>query len=381
MKMQTVTRMTGLGLALLFLGTAHAATHEMRLIDTGNGQPFWADAAKLDSLSEKSHLLNRCGGYFDITNVSAAQNQINQTQLPLVEEFKLSLKNRVPTQQTYLNQVFPELDNAKIIETVKSLAAYKNRYYQSPYGVKAAEWIASQFKERSGSRADAKIELFQHKFKQPSVIATIPGQGPHANEIVVIGGHEDSINISSIFGSPEQVAPGADDNATGVATILEVYRVMIASGFKNDRTLSFMTYAGEEKGLLGSQDIANRYKKDGKSVVAVVQFDMTGFDGSNDQVVFMTDFTNADLTKFTQVLMDTYVKSRWSNDKCGYACSDHASWFKAGYPSVMPFEATMGQDNKKIHTQNDVIDILDFNHSLHFTKLALAFAAELSTEK
>jgi leucyl aminopeptidase len=173
-------------------------------------------------------------------------------------------------------------------------------------------------------------------------------------------------------------APGADDNATGVATVLEVFRVLVQSGFKSNRTLQFMTYAAEEVGLLGSQEIANQYNKEKKNVVGVMQLDMTGFPGSGSQVVFMTDFVSAELTQFSARLMDAYVKAKWSTDKCGYACSDHASWNKAGYPAVMPFESKFSADNKDIHTTRDVISKLDFNHSLLFARLGLSFMAELS---
>ncbi|MBC7398053.1 MAG: M20/M25/M40 family metallo-hydrolase [Bdellovibrionales bacterium] len=376
----TLFKAFGLLAVLITTLTTSQAAPAKRLIDTGNGHARWVSEVEADQLLAKAHASKRCGGYFDLTNFKPSQTKINQTVLPLVENFTLALPDRPLTQQNFLASAIPALDSARIIETVKTLAAFKNRYYQSPYGVQAAQMIAEQFTKLGKNRSDVKVELFKHSFKQPSVIATIAGQGPHASEIVVIGGHEDSINVSSVFGSSEQVAPGADDNATGVATVLEVFRVIIETGFKPDRTLAFMTYAGEEKGLLGSQDIANQFKRDHKNVVAVAQFDMTGFDGSGDQVVFMSDFTNPELTKYSQKLMDTYVKSRWSMDACGYACSDHASWNRAGYPAIMPFEATLNDDNKNIHTKNDIITLLDFTHSLHFTKLALAFAVELSAK-
>ncbi|NDF15649.1 M28 family peptidase, partial [bacterium] len=228
-----------------------------------------------------------------------------------------SLADRPMLQGGYIQSSIPALDSARVMETVKALSANKNRYYRSNYGVAAAKWIADQFKVLSQGRNDVTVDLFKHSFEQPSVIA--------------------------------------DDNASGVATVLEVYRVLLQTGFKNDRTLMFMTYAGEEVGLLGSQDIANLFREKGKSVVAVMQLDMTAFPGAGNKVVFMTDFVSADLTRFSQKLMDTYVKTPWATDRCGYACSDHASWTKAGFPSVMPFEATMSTDNKDIHTTRDLV--------------------------
>ena len=345
---------------------------EKHLIDTGNGKPEWMSLSSALHLGELAHKDNRCGGFFDL------MKKVSAVPLMPVESFRLSLSDRPMTQQAYLRESLSALDTQRMFKIVSDLAAYRNRFYKSDTGVTSANFIADQFRAIAKNRADISVELFAHKrWSQPSVIATIKGTGPKANEIVVIGGHEDSINQSA-FGSSTMNAPGADDNATGVATILEVFRVLVETNFKPNRTLMFMTYAAEEVGLLGSQEIANQFKSDKKAVVGVVQFDMTGFVGAGDQVVFMTDFTNPALTQFSQKLLDTYVKAKWSTDKCGYACSDHASWFKAGYMSVMPFEATMDGDNKDIHTSRDLIGKLDFNHGLHFAKLGLAFMAELS---
>ena len=347
-----------------------------RLIDRGDGTaPQRMKLKDAFRFSKSAHEGGRCAGFMDVTG----QPEFKSAPPVPVESFKLKLEDRPLTQGMYLDSSLSLLDAGRVSETVKKLSSNRNRYYRSSYGVEAANWIADQFREVSRNRVDVKVELFSHSWEQPSVMATIAGQGPHRNEIVVIGGHEDSINQSA-FGSREMNAPGADDNASGIATVLEVFRVLIQSGFKPDRTMMFMAYAGEEVGLLGSQDIANRFRKDGKSVVAVMQLDMTAFPGAGNQVVFMTDNVSPELTKFSQKLMDTYVRVRWSTDRCGYACSDHASWNRAGYPAVMPFEATMSTDNKDIHTTRDLISKLDFDHGLAFMKLGLSFMSELSVE-
>ncbi len=347
---------------------------EKHLIDRGDGKAKWMPLSEALHLGALAHESGRCGGFFDLTGMK----KVSSVPLMPVETFRLSLGDRPMTQQVYLQESLSILDTQRLFKTVSDLAAYRNRFYKSETGVSSANFIADQFRAIAKNRSDVTVDLFAHKkWAQPSVVVTMKGTGPQANEIVVIGGHEDSINQSA-FGSKNMDAPGADDNATGVATILEVFRVLVDTNFKPNRTLMFMTYAAEEVGLLGSQEIANQFKLEKKSVVGVVQFDMTGFMGAGDQVVFMTDFTSPELTQFSQKLLDTYVKAKWSTDKCGYACSDHASWNKAGYMAVMPFEATMGGDNKDIHSSRDLISKLDFNHSLHFAKLGLAFMAELS---
>lgn len=174
-------------------------------------------------------------------------------------------------------------------------------------------------------------------------------------------------------------APGADDDASGSATVLEVFRVLVQSGFRPDRTLDFMAYAGEEAGLLGSQDIARRYQSARASVYGVMQFDMTMYAGTGKQITFMTDYVNKDLTKFTEMLIDTYVKIPWSEDRCGYGCSDHASWTKAGYASVIPFESKFDDYNPKIHSAGDGMNLLDADFGASFGRLGLAFMIEMAS--
>ncbi len=371
--------------ALIISSTALASSYdpssELRLIDRGDGQSSWMTRDQTFKIGKAAHNdsrgdFHRCGGYFDLTD---APILLDRMPSGASKWFNIKLADRQLTQGNFLKTALPLIDASHLQQTVQKLSSYANRFYQSQNGVDSAQWIADEFTKMAANRSDIKVELFKHtKWKQPSVIVTVTGK-TKPNEIVVLGGHEDSVN-QGVFGpSATGAAPGADDNATGVATVMEAFRVLIDTNFSPDRTIKFMTYSGEEEGLLGSQDIANTFKNQKQNVVAVAQFDMTGFPGAGDQIVFMTDFVNPELTQFSQKLVDTYVKIKWSTDKCGYACSDHASWNKAGYSSVMPFEATMDTDNKAIHTPQDKIELLDFNHSLAFAKLAFSFMAELST--
>ena len=146
------------------------------------------------------------------------------------------------------------------------------------------------------------------------------------------------------------------------------------------RTVEFFWYAGEESGLLGSAEIAKQYKADKKDVVAVLQLDMTLFPGSGELVIgSMTDFTSSWLRDYLKAANETYIHARIVDDKCGYGCSDHASWNRQGYPALMPFEATFRKSNKNIHTTRDVISPeSNFKHSAAYTKIALVMGMDLA---
>ena len=140
-----------------------------------------------------------------------------------------------------------------------------------------------------------------------------------------------------------------------------------------------MGYAAEEVGLLGSKEIASSFKNNNVNVVGVLQLDMTNYKGSDLNIVMMTDYTNAAQNEFLGNLIDEYIKLSWGYDKCGYGCSDHASWYSQGFPASIPFEAKKGDMNRRIHTSRDTLSVSgdNSNHAVKFAKLTLAYVIEI----
>jgi leucyl aminopeptidase len=92
----------------------------------------------------------------------------------------------------------------------------------------------------------------------------------------------------------------------------------------------------------------------------------------------MTDFTSSWLRNYLVDLNANYVKARIVDDKCGYGCSDHASWHRQGYPALMPFEATFNGMNHALHTAKDIISTSsNFRHAAMFAKIAVAMGMDL----
>lgn len=259
------------------------------------------------------------------------------------------------------------------------------------------EWL-SAYPSRSNRLANPNVHVAAMEEKVKALLSQYPGmftvdQISHTrtqqkslrvhlegksrpSEIIVLGGHLDSINGG--WGGGGARAPGADDNASGSSNLLEALRVLVTKG-RPERSVEFFWYAGEESGLLGSAEIAQTYKSQNKNVVAVLQLDMTMFPGSGEFVVGnVQDFTSSWLRQYLVEMNDAYLGVRLIPDECGYACSDHASWHRQGYPALMPFESDTANMNRKIHTDRDSIDsTTSFRHSLVFAKIALAFAMDL----
>jgi len=200
----------------------------------------------------------------------------------------------------------------------------------------------------------------------------------YPDEVVIIGGHIDS----TAGGGGNNRAPGADDDASGSATCLEIFRVLVESGYYPDRTIEFHGYAAEEVGLRGSQDIAQDYASRGVDVLCQFQMDMDGYtDGSNVPTMgVVTDFTDPGYTAWIRQIIAEYIGAgSWTNTACGYACSDHASWYRANYNSVFVFESTFSQSNPYIHTAQDTVQRLNGEHMENFATVGVAYCVELAT--
>ena len=335
------------------------------------------DESVLSSLSSIMHRnFNRCGGYFLHENYSEGKDFLNKgEEYSLIE--KGNFENFEINQQERIRPLLELVNEKKILEVIEKLTTFHNRYYQSETGYQSQEWLKGKWQEITQGRSDIKVEFFNHSWKQPSIILTIEGT-EKPQEIVVIGGHADS--IAGWWGRIRARAPGADDNASGMGTITEILRLLVEGSYRPKRTIKFMAYAAEEVGLLGSKDIANKMKETNQNVVGVMQLDMTNFKGSDLDIVMMDHFTNADQNRFIGNLIDEYVKVSWGYDSCGYACSDHASWTAQGFPASIPFEARKNDMNKKIHTANDTISVSrnSASHASHFAKLGLSYLIEMA---
>ena len=123
-----------------------------------------------------------------------------------------------------------------IYETITKLSTFQNRYYKGQYGKQSAAFIKDLWTSLVKDRSDATVEYFNHsQWDQPSIILTIKGQ---SDETIILGGHQDSIN--GYFGGANARAPGSDDNASGISTITEVIRTLVANNYRPNKTIKFL---------------------------------------------------------------------------------------------------------------------------------------------
>ncbi|MBG26652.1 MULTISPECIES: M20/M25/M40 family metallo-hydrolase [Croceibacter] len=316
-------------------------------------------------------------GYIRKPSAEKALNDIAATPLiPNAQSFTST--NYTITHDAIVTQALNEVSTSNLEDHIIELQNYGTRYHNRPEGTQAAMDLKAKWEALAASynRTDVSVRLFNHTgTTMPSVIMTITG-AVSPNEYVITGGHLDTT------ASVNALAPGADDDASGIATITEAARVLFEIDFVPNRTIEIMAYAAEEIGLVGSAEIAQSYSNDNKNVIGVTQFDMTNFNGSDNDVYFITDNTDTSLNSFLMQLLDYYNADgvhqvTYGTSLCNYGCSDHASWFAQGYPASFPFEAAFGEHNQAIHTLGDTFTVSGTaDHATKFTKLCTEFLIE-----
>ena len=339
------------------------------------------DEEMIPTLSLAVHRqLRKCGGFVQHNSMAEALAVLRRLENPDAQQ--LMLPSYAIDNVPEVNALMPQLQASNLLSTITQLSNFQNRRYNSTYGVAASNWLRLQWltllpsRTNNASRPRWRLKQIDHTWLQKSVEFELIGSG-NSGETIVLGAHLDSIAPGGIEGR----APGADDDASGVAGLTEIIRVLVANNFQPKRNIRFIAYAAEEVGLWGSQAIAAAAATRPDRVVGVMQLDMTAFQGSAKDLWIYTDYTNAAQNQFVAALAAAYLPQLTVGyDACGYGCSDHASWHNAGYVASFPFEAANNSYNFQIHTTGDTTATFgnQANHALKFTQLALAWVVELA---
>lgn len=211
-----------------------------------------------------------------------------------------------------------------------------------------------------------------------NVVADLPG-AVRPDEVVVVCAHLDDMPGG-------ELAPGADDDASGSAAVLLAARALSAGRF--ERTVRFVLFTGEEQGLYGSTAYAGHLASLGTNVVAVLNLDMIGWDGAGGPVVRLHTRTSrnagyaADLA-IARTFRDAVAAYLGDallpvDDPDGITASDHYPFWQRGWPAILAIEDDVDDFNPNYHTTADTLANLDLPYVTSFTRAAVATAAHLA---
>lgn len=208
----------------------------------------------------------------------------------------------------------------------------------------------------AGTVATGKVVLERENWPSRNVIGVLRGNGPQANEVVVLGAHYDHLGIRE-----GQIYNGADDNASGSAGVIEVCRALAQIPDRN-RTLLCMTFTGEEIGLLGSEHFVEHPTVPIRSIVAMLNMDMIGRWTPNVEANELAIQGLGTGDKFSGIVQRRADEAgiHFLPDASAKGPSDHASFYDADVPSLFFFTGVHsdyhrpGDDIEKINAAGGV---------------------------
>ena len=257
---------------------------------------------------------------------------------------------------------------------IQNLEDFETRFAFHPNRFDVSQWIENQFL-RMGYTNVLQDSFYTTVYGinswQTNVVATLTGS-VFPERYVIIGAHHDSINgDGNMFETSMIFAPGADDNASGVAAVLEIARVIMANNFTPYSSIRFVTFAQEELGLHGAFHDANKMISENKKVVAMVNSDMIAYTPSENWLFSIRNYPGADfLTTIaqqnSQILgMNTFTTTQMNQN------SDSWAYHVVGIPAIFFIE---GDFNPYYHSSNDLLVNACPEYTKQFTKLVASVA-------
>ncbi len=299
------------------------------------------------------------------------------------KEAKMAVAHRdfpvITEENALIREMMNQVSMDSLEATVQHLQDYQNRIWNSQNAFDASDWIA-------GRMAALGLEVEQ----QPFYASTWTGSGQAAPNVigiqrgtlypdvyVVCGSHFDSFSYEAMYGGG--TCPGADDNATGVASVLESARIMTQYDF--EYSIIYCAYGCEEMGLYGSEAYASRCQQEGMEILGYFNNDMNGYLWG-DQIHIDCIYPNsvAPIGEYYMNVGSVYFPElpiRHVNFNEGD--SDHTSFNNHGYMGIYPFEDYQHY-SPNIHTTNDLIgpSVTSFEMSQQYCRMNIGCLAELA---
>ena len=214
-----------------------------------------------------------------------------------------------------------------------------------------------------------------------NVVGIVEGYDPKLkNEYVVVGAHYDHLGTSVLMKDGKentQIFFGADDNASGVATLLEVAKQVAANSYMLKRSVIFALFGAEELGMVGSWYFLNRSFGEVGNIVAMINLDMVGRSGRDNNLRAYTVEPNVELLEILGELSGRALSAAPEYIPADYFPSDHRLFHEKGIPVVL-FTSGVHRD---YHTVRDTPEKLDYPQMALLSEYVAAMSETLANRE
>lgn len=288
----------------------------------------------------------------------------------------------IATENPEIRNLMDSVSIDSIKANIEHLCSYHNRRFDSRYIWEVQDWLTSRYEQFGVDTIllhDFKVNKPDYPEETADNVIAVQWGTKTPEEFVICGAHYDSWNDDGA--DPDTIrSPGADDNASGVAGILETARLL--SHYTFDRTIIYANWCAEEIGLVGSTAYAADCAAQNMDIVGYFNLDMTGYleEGSDIHVHLMYTTQDSLIADFVYNFSHVYfpempIRQAW----LAWGDSDYSSFNRNGYPAVHPFE-DVHASSPFIHSRNDVLglSVNNLEQSKRFTELNLGLVATLA---
>lgn len=281
----------------------------------------------------------------------------------------------------FINGLVGQVSLPNIKNSIRHLTSYSTRFTFSDEAVLAGQWIHEQFVTMGYSDV-AYQDFTLCDSLQKNIICSKEGEGQPGKNLILCA-HYDSIAKSTIGWDWQKCpAPGANDNASGVAAMLEIARILESADM--NYTIRFIAFTGEEQNLWGSRVYAEYALTNGMDIALVINLDEIGYPDvkpvwkiiiGEDQGNH-TSYKNADSHKFALVMKQ--VAASYTSLACTILdiwFSDHIPFNSAGYAVIGVCQAGKYPYS---HEVTDTSDNIDIDYVVEVTRMTLAAILQIA---
>jgi hypothetical protein len=263
---------------------------------------------------------------------------------------------------------------------METLQNFGTRYTLAPNRKDIAIWIMNKF--ISYGYSNVQIDSFMtvadndpyqvHGYlsKQYNVIATLQGSVYPDTENIVGAHYDCALQLPyDTFPTYGTAVPGADDNASGVAGVMEIARVLAQNNFHTESSIKFIAFAGEELGFFGSEAYSDEAYITKKNINMMINLDcIAGGDTANWKIAILKHQGAEWLYFLGEKICQNYSSLQpWSYTVADDG-SDSYTFYKKGFPSTFLHERYWSQI---IHTLNDSVSNYNMSYCSEITRVAL----------
>ena len=285
-----------------------------------------------------------------------------------------------PGKEELIVDLTESIDSDSLEADVKWLQAMGTRFALAENHKTVADAIKKRFLLMGYRNAASDSFLIRKTYRnvayeqwQYNVYAFIRGV-EYPDSLCIVGGHYDNAVIA---GDPFAVVPGANDNASGTAAVLEIARVMKKMNFRPKSTIVFIAFGAEELGLWGSHDFAADPEGFSGKIRFMLNNDMIACEPDEDSAswyVNIIDYENShSLRAEAEIICSRFTSLAFRNDNTYNKQSDSYPFFTNGYKALFFFSDVV---DPNIHTLNDVAANCNFEYCREIVKLSCALLVD-----